>query len=131
MKRSEAFKTRFLNADNVNHSIIGTISFVKMETLESRKGEVDKKPVVYFSDLKQNLVLNPTRWDEIVEITGEDADDRWVDSRIEIYRTMTEVGGKPTPCIRCRAPSEMTLKKPAAKSMPRQSPDDLPDEIPD
>jgi hypothetical protein len=91
--RNELFKSRFMNASNVDRPIVVTISFAKMETLENTKGETDEKLVVYFSDHKQNLALNGVNFDAICEISGEDDSDRWADTRIEIFRTTTEVAG--------------------------------------
>jgi hypothetical protein len=102
--RNELFPSRFLNADNVERPIVATIAFAKMETLKNTKGESDEKLVVFFSDNKQNLALNGVNFDSIVDISGEDDSDRWSGTRIEIYRTTTEVAGKATPCIRVREP---------------------------
>ena len=136
MKRSDVFKSRFLNADNVPSPIVVTIAFAKKEPLENMKGQSEDKCVLYFSDHKQNLALNGINFDSVEDISGEDDTDRWPGTRIEIYRTMTEVSGKPTPCIRVRAPStEMALGKPVAKSTPetettKPAKADMNDEIP-
>ena len=137
--RNELFKSRFMNASNVDRPIVATIAFAKMETLENTKGETDTKLVVYFSDHKQNLALNGVNFDAICEISGEDDSDRWADTRIEIFRTTTEVAGKATPCVRVRAPQTEMALKPAAKPAPNSatSPkpkkplkDEMGDEIP-
>lgn len=132
--RNELFRSRFLNANNVDRPIVVTIAFAKMETLENTKGETADKLVLYFSDHKQNLALNGVNFDSIVDISGEDDSDRWPGTRIEIYRTTTEVAGKATPCIRVREPqSEMALKKPAPsqeKEQKKSLKDEMEDEIP-
>ena len=109
--RNELFRSRFLNASNVDHSIVATISFAKMEKLDNLKGESEDKLVVYFSDHKQNLALNGVNFDSIVDITGEDDSDHWAGHRIEIYRTTTAVAGKMTPCIRVRARTRKRRRK--------------------
>jgi hypothetical protein len=104
--RSELFPSRFLNASNVaqDRPIVATIEFAKMETLEGKNGNAEEKLILYFNDHKQVLALNGVNFDSIAEITGEDDSDRWTGVKIEIYRTMTEMKGRQTPCIRVRAP---------------------------
>jgi hypothetical protein len=142
MKRSDVFKSRFLNSGNVTSPIVVTVAFAKMETLENSRGETDEKCIVYFSDCKQVLALNGINWDSIEQISGESDTDRWPDTRIEIYPSMTEVSGKPKACIRVRAPQEMPLKAPTkpapttptkpatAKPAATGHDDDMRDEIP-
>jgi hypothetical protein len=116
--RSELFPSRFLNANNVDqdHPIVATIEFAKMETLESKNGNTEEKLLLYFSDCKQVLALNGVNFDTIVEIAGEDDSDRWDGTKIEIYRTMTEMKGKQTPCIRVRAPQTAATPRAKAKA---------------
>jgi hypothetical protein len=125
--RSELFPSRFLNASNVDqdHPIVATIEFAKMETLESKNGNTEEKLIVYFSDHKQVLALNGVNFDAIVAITGKNDSDRWTDVKIEIYRTMTEMKGKQTPCIRVRAPqTEATTAKPKSRKSSQEEMDD-------
>jgi hypothetical protein len=111
--RNELFKSRFMNAGNIEKPTVATISFAKIETLENTKGQTDEKLVVFFSDHKQNLALNTVNFDSIVEISNQYDSDHWAGVAIEIFRTMTEVGGKPTPCIRVRAPGSAPKPAPA------------------
>lgn len=124
--QAELFPSRFLNASNVdqNHPLVATIEFAKTETLEGKNGNAEEKLILYFSDCKQTLALNGVNFDSIVEITGKDDSDDWAGTKIEVFRTMTEMAGKRTPCIRVRAPQE----KAAAKSR-KSPPDDMDDQI--
>jgi len=116
--RAELFPSRFLNASNVasDHPIVATIEFAKMETLESKNGNTDEKLILYFSDCKQVLALNGVNFDAIAGIAGEDNSDRWAGTKIEIYRTTTEMKGKQTPCIRVRAPQTEATTRPKLKA---------------
>jgi hypothetical protein len=107
-----------MNANNVDRPTVVTIAFAKMETLKNMKGEAADKLVLYFSDHKQNLALNGVNFDSIVEISGQRDSDHWPDTRIEVYRTTTEMAGKTKPCIRVQAPQEMPLRKPAKAATP-------------
>ena len=81
------------------------------------------------------LPLNRVNWDSVAEICGDDTEE-WPGKKIELFPWTTEMKGKPTPCIRVRAPEQRELiprqtrkrlsKKPAAQS----SADEMDDEIP-
>ena len=70
------------------------------------------------------LPLNRVNWDSVAEICGDDTEE-WPGKKIELFPATTEMKGKPTPCIRVRAPEQRELptsnpkkaiKKPAAQS---------------
>jgi len=74
-------------------------------------------------------------WDTTAALCGEDTD-MWPGKRIELYPTTTLMGGKTTPCIRVREPSELPLSSKTASAPtpppPTDEPDDeqLDDEVP-
>jgi hypothetical protein len=45
------------------------------------------KPVVYFVGQKSGLVVGPTQWDQIADVTGEEDIDNWRGRSIELYAT--------------------------------------------
>jgi hypothetical protein len=63
-------------------------------------------------------------WDSIAEIAGQDDTDFWPGTKIEMYRATTDVKGKPTPCVRVRAPTTKPMSTPPTTK-------ELSDEIPD
>jgi hypothetical protein len=95
--------------------VVVTIDRVTRETLKN--GDEQKvKPVIYFRGAKKALVCNVTNWTEIADLTGKDDDADWKGVVIELYPHTTEVKGKPTPCVRVRAPrqAELSLKTSSA-----------------
>jgi len=105
--RAEAFPSRFVNAATVpeDRPIVATILFAKMEDLDNGTGKPERKLIVYFSDLRQSLALNRANFDAIAGIVGSDDTDLWPDTKIELYRTTTDLRGRQTPCVRVQAPT--------------------------
>src|SRR5262245_16991916 len=123
MKRHDLFPSRYLKAADLKgraHTI--QIKSASVETLKSQRGE-EQKCVLRFERVKKGLVLNLTNYDAIAAIAGEETND-WPGTKIEIYPTTTEMGGKTTDCIRIRPPSQSALP-PAS---PPAEPDGLADD---
>ena len=59
--------------------------------------------MLYFVGGKKALPLNVVNWDSVAAICGDDTD-AWPGQTIELYPTVTSMGGKMVPCIRIRRP---------------------------
>jgi hypothetical protein len=137
MKRDEVFPSKYLKAADLNgKSICVTIEKAPLEVLKNPEGKQEAKTVLHFVKGTKMLPLNRVNWDSVAEICGDDTDtEEWPGKKIELFPWTTEMKGKPTPCIRVRAPEQRELptsnpkkatKKPAAQS----SADEMDDEIP-
>lgn len=81
-----------------------------------------EKVVVYLEGYHRGIVLNGTRYDQIVEITKTHETNDWVGARIAVYAGTTNFGGKRTACICIGSPKSQVAQ--------RVTPKDLDDDIP-
>jgi hypothetical protein len=124
MKRHDLFPSRYLKASDLKgRAHIVQIKAASVETLKSQKGE-EAKCILRFERVKKGLVLNLTNYNAIADIAGDETNN-WPGTKIEIYPTVTEMGGKQTDCIRIRPPSQSAL--PTAPP-PAAPPDELADD---
>jgi hypothetical protein len=70
------------------------------------------KPAVWFREEAKALILNVTNGKSVEKIMGSADPANWIDKRIVIFPTETEMGGEQVDCIRVRA------TKPGAKLPP-------------
>lgn len=119
-----AFPSTYLkHADLNNRAIRLTMANVVIEEVGD-----DSKPVLYFQGAKKGLVLNKINAATISTAYGHETD-AWTGKVIEIYPDMTHFQGRPTPCIRVRAPlAPAPAHAPAPAPAPAAS--ILDDEIP-
>jgi hypothetical protein len=135
MKKSDAFNSKYFKAaDFPNEPMTLEIETVRFEDFERDGKPVQQKPVVYFVGEKRGLVIGPTQWDQIVDLTGEEDTDGWPGHRLELFRDRTlSPDNREVDCIRFRAPrqSEMTITPPKPKpTASTKPPKDMNDEIP-
>jgi len=97
MKLNDIYPSNFLKAEDVKQGLIATIRFVQMEEIGQDKTE---KPIAYFSEVLQGLVLNKTNWESIVLITGQDDSDNWPGHQVYLFQQMVSFQGKSMPGIR-------------------------------
>ncbi len=82
------------------------ITAASYDTLKAPDGREQSKTVLSFRGTDRRLPLNLTNWDAIASITGCGDTDDWFGHSIELYATVTALGGKTVPCIRIRAPAQ-------------------------
>lgn len=80
-----------------------TIKEVKAETITSKTGETDVKPVLYFKEDVLPMVLNVTNCQTIERLYGTGNTTEWHDKKIQIFATSTKVSGIVVPCLRVEA----------------------------
>jgi hypothetical protein len=108
MKRSEAFPSKFLKADDLNGGdLTVTISSVEWEEVGKDKTQ---KPVIYFRGKVKPLICNGTNWDRIAKITGEDDSDEWAEYKITLGVEEVRFGREDVPAIRVRIPKAAKAK---------------------
>jgi hypothetical protein len=102
--RNEAFPSRFLKPEDLKSKPwVVQIEAAPQETLNNPDGGKRIKTVLYFAGAKKALPLNRVNWDSTAAIAGGETND-WPGHWIELFPTMTDVGGKPKDCIRIRPP---------------------------
>ena len=80
MKIGKYFKGRYIKAADLDGSTVVTIKAVKEEDFEE-----GPKPVVYFQEMEQGLVLNRTNAGRTVQLYGGDTDG-WIGKKIIFKR---------------------------------------------
>ena len=123
MKRNEVFPSKYLKAADLNGKPATVkISAVTYETLKSPEGREQNKTVLAFAGTSKLLPLNMTNWDSVADVAGEDTEE-WPNKKIEVYPTITQMGGKTVECVRIRKPS--APKQPMLPVVPDDDPDDV------
>ena len=100
---SDAFPSNYLRAaDLANRTIKLKIEKVVFEEIGQEK---DKKPVMYFADVKKGLVLNKTNATTIGAVHGQEFEG-WTGKEIELFSMMVPFQGQNVAAIRVRAVTE-------------------------
>src|SRR5437762_357684 len=98
MKISESFPaapSEYLKTTDLGgRAVTVTIADVAMRSVRDDKGRDVGKPVVYFRNAQKGWILNKTCAAALVEITGSDLTEDWIDVRVVLYPTKTPFGGK-------------------------------------
>ena len=116
MNINSAFPSSYLKAADFNGKRVRlTMRTVTMETMQSRDGTDEKKPVLYFSGTDKGLVLNKTNAAAIAEMYGPETDD-WAGKQIVLYPTKVDMGGRMVDGIR------VYMAPPAEEVADHQSP---------
>ena len=100
---SEAFPSNYLKAADLNNRTVKVkIDKVIFEEIGQNK---DRKPVMYFADVKKGLVLNKTNAVEIAATHGDQMEG-WTGKEIELFSQMVPFQGQNVAAIRVRAAAE-------------------------
>lgn len=101
MKQKDAFPSDYLKSDDV--SGMGETYTIDDLTIEEFKDpktqEVDKKPVLWFKEIKKGLILNKTNWSRIATTLGDESD-TWTDKTLNLRLEAVEAFGKKQDVIR-------------------------------
>ncbi len=100
---NDAFPSPYLKAADLNNRTIK----LKMDnvTFEEIGQEKDKKPVLFFAEVKKGLVLNKTNATTIGAVHGQEFEG-WTGKEIELFEQMVPYQGQNVPSIRVRAVSD-------------------------
>jgi hypothetical protein len=101
LKVFTGFPSRYFKAGNIEGEKRLVISRVVIENPSDSGDSNDNRPVVYFHEAAQGLVLNKTNAESLAEHFGEETDD-WTDREVILYPTTTTYLGKRVPCVRVR-----------------------------
>jgi hypothetical protein len=128
MKREDLFPSKYWKHEDLAESpFVGRIAYVEVETLKTRDGQSERKPVLHFVNCEKALVLNLTNYNTLAEILGSEDTDDWRRAEIELFAATTLFGGKSVGCIRVRTPAApgtkqvRRSKRPAPDGGPQQT----------
>jgi hypothetical protein len=127
--KSDVFPSKYLKAGDLEGPVVLTILEAPLETM-TFKGKQEEKIVLHFRGTQKVLPLNLTNFDGVVAATGEDDTDNWVNRKIEVYPTTTEMRGQTVDCIRVRKPGDTSTRKKAAPASEATASEAMGDEIP-
>jgi len=109
---SDAFPSNYLKAaDLQNRTVKLKMGKVIFEEIGQEK---DKKPVLYFADVKKGLVLNKTNATTIGAVHSQEFEG-WTGKEIELFEQMVPFQGQNVAAIRVRASAEPVV--PAAATV--------------
>jgi hypothetical protein len=95
-------QSKYLRADDLPQPTKLRIKNVTAELI-GKGAEREQKLVVWFTNEKRGLVLNKTNNRTLRAAFGDDAD-TWTGKVIEVFPTVTEMGGTMKPALRVRIP---------------------------
>jgi hypothetical protein len=103
---------KYLKKEDIPSPIDTSILWTKEEEVTAPGKGTDTKVVLYFDGLKKGLVLIATNAETLLEITGTEDYEQWVDTPVQLYVDPdVTYGGKKIGGIRIRKPiSRPTLK---------------------
>ena len=97
MKIEDAYPSRYLKSTDIN----GTRNFtIKSCTIESVGEDGQSKPVLWFKETAQGLVLNKTNFDNAVRSTGKPDSDDWSDKQVKLTVQKVDYRGQLVDAIR-------------------------------
>ena len=109
MNVSQAFPSRFLKATDLPEEGSQTVTIEKVG-LEDVGPTKETKPLVYFSEFHQALVLNKTNARSIARALGSEEFDDWISRKIALYRADVEFQGEMLEGIRVKAAKQPEQK---------------------
>ncbi len=101
MKESQAFPSNWLKAGEFTTATVYTVATVTTETVGQGEN-AEAKRVLSFKETDKELVLNKTNWKAIAKISGQDDDDQWTGTKVELFKTVVEFKGDHVDAIRVR-----------------------------
>jgi hypothetical protein len=104
---NQAFPSKYFKSEDLaqGESRALIISECKMEYV-GQEGEKENRPVLYFSNAEQGLVLNQTRAGVLSTAFGIETDN-WPGQTIYIQRGQTRFGNKIVPCVDVVVPQQV------------------------
>ncbi len=104
MKLKSYFDSPYLRASDVaGREVECTIEKINVEPVKVG----NNRPVAYFEELKKGLVVNQTRYDDLVGIFGEDTDD-WIGGTVILFTKKVEYNKERVDSIRIKAAAKKT-----------------------
>ena len=94
---------KYLKKDDIPSPVDTSILWIKEEEVTTPGKGTDTRVVLYFDGLKKGLVLNTANAETLLDITGTDEYEQWVDVPVQLYVDPdVTYGGKKIGGIRIR-----------------------------
>lgn len=121
MNINKMYESKYLKADDIvemaneeTETAVVTIESVTMEAIGQGQ---DQKPVVYFRNIKQGMILNKTNATTLSKLLGSTDTDDWEGKTIGLFATEVDFQGSQVLSIRVR----MKLPKAPRKAAVEQA----------
>jgi hypothetical protein len=130
MNFTDLYPSRYLTKGNFEKPALLTISRIEVENVAPDNMAPERKPVLFFAELEQGMVLNKTNGNTVASLYGANTDG-WIGQRIVVYNdpSVRDPGGRIVGGIRLRAPKPQAVA-PAPAPAAGSGFDDLDDDIP-
>lgn len=104
--KARRFLGVYLKKEDIPDSgLLARIRGAKEDTLEEDDGSQQSKMILFFHGLEKGLVMNATNINVLIDMTGTEETDDWIDREIEIYVDHgVMLRGKRVGGVRLRAP---------------------------
>jgi|SRR4029453_4902510 hypothetical protein len=94
---------KYLKKEDIPSPVDTLILWIKEEEVTAPGKGTEIRLVIYFDGLKKGLVLNTANAEALLEITGTDDYEKWVDTPVQLYADPdVKYGGKKIGGIRMR-----------------------------
>jgi hypothetical protein len=113
MNINKAYKSNYLKAADIDEEeVVVTIA----EDVQMQEINGDEKPILYFNEFEQGLVLNKTNASTISQVLNSSETKDWVGKQIVLFVATVDFQGKATEAIRVklRAPRAAAAARPTA-----------------
>ena len=129
MNISNLSESKYLKKEDVDPSIVVTITGLSKENLAQEGEHPEYKYILKFKECKP-MVLNPTNGQLIAMALGSDETDNWMGKQITLWNDKSvSYAGKITGGIRVK-PDAPNAPVPAGEPAPTQPIDEMNDDIP-
>ena len=107
---------KYLKKEDIPSPVDTSILWIKEEEVTTPGKGTDTRVVLYFDGLKKGLVLNTANAETLLDITGTDEYEQWVDVPVQLYVDPdVTYGGKKTGGVRIRKPVPVPVPVPKLK----------------
>src|SRR5262245_26219987 len=115
VKLNDLYPGKYFKAADVAEKPVGvTINGVRLEALGD---DPRQKPILRFSDARQEMVLNKTNGYRLAELFGDNTD-AWIGKRIVLVPSKAQFGSKMVDSVRILSPAEYEAQAKARKAEP-------------
>ena len=85
MKRNDAFPTKFMTNEDVEHGLLLTVRSAFMQEVTSPSGKSDKKFLMSFVEIEKLFVVNITNFKRCEKIFESLDTDDWINKKLVLY----------------------------------------------
>ena len=119
MNLDQMFPSKYLKSGEVegDADMVLTMSHVASESLKTKSGGDEVKPVLHFTDSDKGMVLNRTNATTIAKLYGDDTG-QWSGQKIALFAAVVDAFGEMTTALRVRPVNPANAKRPRPPQAP-------------